>query len=310
MDYYELKIKVKDGRIEDVCNKLFALGFHEYALNDPKEFDEMIANLGETEWYDEDQISDSWKEGKDEASVTLYFASDEEVKKAKEAMEPELDELAESLEITGHKDSEWKEKWKDYFYPAKVSEKFFVIPSWWEEQVDVGDAIPIFLDPGMAFGTGTHETTSLTLKLMEEYMEEGMSVLDVGTGSGILAIAAVKLGASSVLGIDIDPDAVETAKKNLEINGASHIAEAVEGDLTKGVDFEADMIAANLLTDLVIRFCPDAAAHLEPGKLFISSGILGEKKDRVIEALQNSGFEVLTIKEDGDWCAMAAKKVR
>lgn len=309
MEYFELRIKPIGNRVEEISNGLVTLGFQEFAVNDPTEFQEMIENLSETEWYDKEQVSEDWMDETGEAYVTLYFGSSKEAKEAEEKISQGLSGLIESIELTSHDDGEWKDKWKEYFYPTKVSKKFFVIPTWWEEDVDTEGLIPIHLDPGMAFGTGTHESTSLTLNLMEEYLEDGMKLLDVGTGSGILAIAAVKLGASEVLGIDIDPDAVETAKENFEGNRVEDKARAVEGDLTQGVDFKADIIVANLLTDLVIRFCPDAARHLEEGKVFISSGILYEKSDGVKKALEESGFEVVETLVQGEWCAIAARRM-
>ena len=160
----------------------------------------------------------------------------------------------------------------------------------------------------MAFGTGTHETTYLTIELMERYVKANSRVLDVGTGTGILAIIARKMGAAEILGIDIDEEAVKVARGNVAINSAEDI-DIVKGDLTEGVDFSADVIVANLLTNLVIRFTPDARKHLIDGGIFISSGILSEHRDRVIKNLEDKHFQVLEIIHAGEWCAIAARAV-
>ena len=216
----------------------------------------------------------------------------------------DLGELRVELRQTD--DSEWRDKWKEYFKPAKVSDTLVVKPSWEAYEAAPGEKI-IEIDPETAFGTGTHETTSLCMKLMEKTGLEGKKVLDVGTGSGILAISAALLGAEEVLGIDIDPEAVEVARRNVEKNGFSGSIEIIEGDLTKGVYFKADVLLANLMADLVCRFSPDAKKHLKPGGIFISSGILCEKEEMVAKAIREAGFEIEEIREDGEWCAILAR---
>ena len=160
----------------------------------------------------------------------------------------------------------------------------------------------------MAFGTGTHETTSLCIRLMEDYLAPGEKVLDVGCGSGILSIAVALLGASEVLGVEIDPDAVTIAKENIALNHVDGVASAQYGDLTKGIDFQADVIVANLMADLVVMLSKDVAKHLRPGCRYISSGILVEKMPEVVDAMRALGFAILEVKEDGMWCAIVAKR--
>ena len=159
----------------------------------------------------------------------------------------------------------------------------------------------------MAFGTGTHETTSLCIRLMEDYLVPGEKVLDVGCGSGILSIAGALLGASEVLGVEIDPDAVAIAGENIALNHVERIASAQYGDLTKGIDFQADVIVANLMADLVVILSKDVARHLLPGGRYISSGILVEKMPEVVDAMRALGFAIMEVKEDGMWCAIVAK---
>ena len=209
-----------------------------------------------------------------------------------------------------HDDSEWKDNWKEYFKPSRVSDRILVCPTWEnyelsEEEEKAGVRI-LKIDPGMAFGTGTHETTSLCLKAMEKYIKPGDHVLDVGCGSGILSIAADLLGAGDVLGIEIDPVAVDVSRENLELNSCGPNVRVIEGDLTKGVDYKADIVVANLMADLVEMLSPDVRRHMKPGAKYISSGIIDEKEDEVRNAIEACGFTIEEVCADGMWRAIIA----
>ncbi|MEL7658736.1 MAG: 50S ribosomal protein L11 methyltransferase, partial [Bacillota bacterium] len=204
-------------------------------------------------------------------------------------------------------DSDWKDNWKEYFKPAKITDRIVIKPTW-EAYEAKEDEIVIEIDPGMAFGTGTHPTTSLCVKLLEKYIEpEKDTVLDVGCGSGILAIASALLGAQDILAVDIDPVAVQVSRENIELNHLSSEIQVLEGDLTKGLNRKADIVAANLMADLIILLSKDVAAHLKGKGIYISSGILIEKQAQVLEAIESCGFQILDILEEGEWCAIAAK---
>ena len=178
-------------------------------------------------------------------------------------------------------------------------------PTW--EDYEAGEKeLVIEIDPGMAFGTGTHETTSGCIQLMEKYMKPGDKVLDVGCGSGILSIAAALLGSRDILAIDIDPVAVEVTKENVELNNVSEYVDTRYGDLTKGVSYRADIVVANLMADLVMMLTKDVAKHLEDGGIYISSGIIDFKEEEVCETLKRCGFEIIEILKKGEWCTVAA----
>lgn len=204
-------------------------------------------------------------------------------------------------------DEEWKDRWKAYFHATKVSERFAVCPSWETREPEDAREIVLTIDPGMAFGTGTHETTSLTLRLLEKYLQEGDTVIDVGCGTGILSIAASKLGASEVLGIDIEEEAVEASRENFERNNVGN-AEARLGDLTKDVSMTADLVVANLLTNLVMELTADISKHLRDGGFYLMSGILTEHEARVRECLAANGFTVAEVLTSGEWIAISARK--
>ena len=204
------------------------------------------------------------------------------------------------------REEDWAENWKQYFKPFRVSEHLVVKPTWetWDKQP--GDLI-IEIDPGMAFGTGTHETTALCIELIERYYRGG-KLLDVGTGSGILAIAAALLGATDVVAVDIDPDAVRVAKENVEKNGLSDRIAVREGDLLQGLSERFDFAAANILAPVIQMLAAPLTRHLNPGGLFVCSGITEEAAPDVEKALLDAGYEILESKTRGDWHAFAAKK--
>jgi len=190
--------------------------------------------------------------------------------------------------------------------PVRISDHVWVRPSWTDFAPPQGDIV-IAIEPGMAFGTGTHATTYLTLRLMEKYIRPGDRVLDIGCGSGILSIAASMFGAGEVIGTDIDPEAVRTANENIALNGVGGKVAAVLGDLVNGLDgYAADLVVANLLTPLVLELSGQVSEYLAPQGVYISSGILDEHLERVTNRLKELGYRILEILSDDGWCAVAA----
>ncbi len=321
MKYLEIGIETQRAGIELILSALMNLDITDAVVEDPADIDDLLKKEKGYEW---DYIDDSVLELKNETpKVTVYLNDDEEGQSKAQQICAAMRELKKQAadgafgngidlgtlktEIRCEDDSEWKDNWKAYFKPARVSKSIVVKPTWEPYEAKDGEKV-IEIDPGMAFGTGTHETTSLCIRLMEEYLKPGEKVLDVGCGSGILSIAGALLGASEVLGVEIDPDAVAIARENIALNHAQQIASAQYGDLTKGIDFKADVIVANLMADLVVMLSQDVAKHLLPGGRYISSGILVEKMPEVVDAMRALGFAVLEVKEDGMWCAIVAKR--
>ena len=318
MKYIEVKIKTSKSGIDPVLAALMNIGINDAMIDDPDEILAMIASPGPSEWYDESQIPDL---SMIEPAVTVFFADDEEgrsksndVRKAIEELaksvaegrygaEADLGELSVSAKVED--DVLWRDKWKEYFKPTKLSNNIVVKPTWCEYEPSEEDIV-IEIDPGMAFGTGTHETTMLCIRMIEKYMSDGYKVLDVGSGSGILSIAAAKLGASDVLGIDIDEDAVRVSNENYELNDVSDRAKAIVGDLTVGVDYKANIVVANLLADIVMRLSKDVTRHLEEKGIFITSGILTEKSEAVEKCMIECGFEIVEKAILGEWCSIVA----
>ena len=326
MKYLELVIHTTREGLEPVQACLMEMGLTDMVVNDPMDLEDLMNKKHDYDW---DYIGDEvMKLADEEPTVTLYFDGEETGNGYTMAQEVDLaiDSLRQAmmngeygegadfgaLTVTTalHDDSEWKDNWKEFFKPKRVSERIIVCPTWENYELseeEKGENVKILrIDPGMAFGTGTHETTSLCLKAMEKYIKPGDRVLDVGCGSGILSIAADLLDAGDVLGIEIDPVAVDVARENLALNGCTDKVRVIEGDLTKGVDYKADIIVANLMADLVEMLSPDVRRHMNPGARYISSGIIDEKLEEVKASIIEAGFTVDEVTADGMWRAIVA----
>lgn len=215
-----------------------------------------------------------------------------------------------SLEVitqTVHEE-DWENAWKAYFKPVKLSD-FVVVKPTWEEYSAGQDEIVIELDPGMAFGTGNHETTRMCVRFLEEYMESGMQVIDAGCGSGILSIAAAKLGASKVYALDLDPVAIEVTTKNAAINDCKEIIDVKKSDLLSEApkDLKADIVVANIIADIVIKLNSTVKQYMKNGGMYICSGIIDTRLEDVKASLAAEGCKIIQIEEDGEWRAIACK---
>ena len=212
------------------------------------------------------------------------------------------------VELEGVSESDWADSWKKYYKPVHLG-KVTVVPAWEEYSPTEGEVI-LRMDPGMAFGTGTHETTRLVIRLMQDEEIAGKRVLDVGTGSGILSIAASKLGAGSVCAYDIDPVAARVARENARDNGCDNITVGVS-DLLRDVDTEGGkygVCLANIVADIIIRMLPDLGSYLEAGAPVILSGIIGEREAEVTLAAEKYGYRVLRRETENDWVGLLIKK--
>lgn len=206
------------------------------------------------------------------------------------------------------KEEDWAESWKKYYKPTRVSNTFTVVPTWENYEKQLTNEKIIELDPGMAFGTGTHETTRLCLQFLEQYVRKEDTVIDVGCGSGILSIAAAKLDAKKIYAYDLDIVAVNSTLYNSELNKVNDRIVVKQNDLLKDVHQEVDVIVSNILADIIIKCVDDAYNNLKDTGLFITSGIIDRKKDLVIEALEKVGFEIIDTNEEGHWISIVAKK--
>lgn len=248
-------------------------------------------------------------------AVSAYFPLNIYAEKRKKVILERFEEvfsdredIVYTIDFYEYDEEDYQNSWKKYLFTEKVSERFVVKPTW-REYEPKDDELIIELDPGRAFGTGSHPTTSLCLKLMEENIKEGDSVIDVGTGSGILMIAADRLGASEVYGTDIDELAVESAKENLELNGISEDrAKVYLGNLVSVVNGKKfDVVVANILADVLLMLLNDISKVVKKDGLVIFSGIIDEKCELLKREVEALGMEILEVKADKEWRAMLIK---
>lgn len=256
-------------------------------------------------------------EQKDTSVVTVkaYLAADDSLDEKLASIRAGLDEIAArgvdtkpaEFSVTRVQDEDWANSWKAYFHTDKVGERVVIQPSWEEYDPQEGEVV-LRLDPGAAFGTGTHPTTAMCLRAMEKLIKPGMTVFDVGTGSGVLAIAAAKLGAKEVRAVDYDATAVRVARENIEANGVADVVSTAESDLFSAIPGRAGLVTANLIADLVIRLLPDLGAHLEKGGALLASGIIESRAQEVREAAETAGFSVAEDHEEKEWHAMVIRR--
>ena len=213
--------------------------------------------------------------------------------------------IAYTVETEGVEQEDWQNGWRKYYHPLEIGTRLAVVPSW--QQYDT-DRVKLILDPGLAFGTGGHETTSLCMEALDERVTGGERVLDIGTGSGILAIAALKLGAAVAEGVDIDPVAVRTAGENAALNGVQDKLTVLLGDLSDKASGKYDIITANIVANAILSLAPAVPGLMAEGATFIASGIIDSRKDEVIAGLEKAGLAVVEVKEKRGWECIVCKK--
>ncbi|ANU25570.1 50S ribosomal protein L11 methyltransferase [Planococcus versutus] len=205
-------------------------------------------------------------------------------------------------------EEDWATSWKKYYHPVKISQRFTIVPTWETYHPVSSDELIIELDPGMAFGTGTHPTTVMSLQALEKMVKPQDRVIDIGTGSGVLAIGAALLSAKKVYALDLDEVAVESAKSNIELNKVQDIVTVEEGNLTDKVSEAGDVVVANILAEVIVSFTDDAFKIVKPGGWYITSGIIESKKNDVKAALEASGFIIEDVMMMEDWVTIISKK--
>ncbi len=256
------------------------------------------------------------------AYVSFYLDEEEDKEKILEGVKEALQELKQFTDIgpasvTGSQteDKDWMNNWKEYFHQFYVDD-ILIVPSWEQPREERPYTMLLHMDPGTAFGTGMHETTQLCIRQLKKYVKPGMSLLDVGTGSGILGLVGCKLGIDHVLGTDLDPCAVSAVRENMQAN---HVPEGqfeliigniiTDSQVQKQAGREPyDLVTANILADVLVPLSPVAVRYLKPGGLYITSGILDQKEEEVRQAVEQAGMKVIEITRQGEWVSLTAKK--
>ncbi|MGG3563808.1 50S ribosomal protein L11 methyltransferase [Neobacillus rhizosphaerae] len=313
MKWSEISIHTTNEAIEPISHILHEAGASGVVIEDPFELTkEREDQFGEIYQLNPDDYPEEGVIVKAYLPVNSFLG--ETVDAIKESINNliiyNIDIGLNKVTISEVNEEEWATAWKKYYNPVKISEKFTIVPTWEEYTPVSSDELIIELDPGMAFGTGTHPTTVMCIQALERTVKPGDRVIDVGTGSGVLSIAAAMLGAEDVRAFDLDEVAVTQARLNIKLNKVHPSVSISQNNLLDNVEENsADVIVANILAEVILRFTDDAARVIKPGGAFITSGIIKQKKDQVKEALVNSGFEILETILMEDWVAIIAKRV-
>ena len=297
----ELTVKVKTedtARASDICTVIADMGIY---VEDYSDLENVVWNIAHVDLIEQELL----ERDRTHSLIHVYIKQDTAAVECSEFIKARLE--AEGIEheitIVGVNEEDWANNWKQYYHTQRIGKRIIVTPSW-EEYTPTGDEVQMRLDPGMAFGTGTHDTTRLCLELLEECVTPETRILDVGTGSGILSVGGILLGAPSALGVDIDPVAVKVANENAEINGVSDKTEFVCGDLTDKVHGKFEIVTANIVADIIIRLLSTVKNYLLKGGVLIVSGIIDTRANEVENACHEAGFTTEKRLEHGGWVAI------
>lgn len=302
MDWTEIIAEVDSNDVELAENIAVMTVPYGIYIEDYSSLEEEVLEIAKIDLIDEELLA----KNRETARIHIYISPEDNPAEATAFLEERFRAenvrfkiLTDKCDVEGCLDN-----WKKYFYPIEIGEKLLVRPVWRDDYEPKGRTV-LHLEPGIAFGTGTHETTRLCLKALENYVKDGMTVLDVGCGSGILAVASLLLGAESAIGIDIDELAVKASIENAERNGVSDRYTAIHGNLADEVTGTYDIITANIVADAIIMLSGDIEKHMHKDTIYIMSGIIDSRLDDVLSALPKSLNIIETQSEKGWYCLVA-----
>lgn len=305
MDWFEILIKVPQDQCEKaeaIANMVVPYGIY---VEDYSDLETAALEIAHIDLIDEELIA----RDRSHAIIHIYISKEENVVEALEFLKERLasEKIEFSIDQSSVKDSDWADNWKKFFKVTEIGEKLVIRPSW-EEYDNRNSRLVLNIDPGAAFGTGTHATTRMCLELLENYVKDNTEMLDIGCGSGILSIAGALLGAKHVVGVDIDKTAVKVSNENAGINNLSGKLEFINGNLCDKVTQKFDVVCANIVADVIIFLLNDIEKYMKDDAVFLCSGIIDIRENDVINALNDKGFEIIEIRNMENWRAIAAKK--
>lgn len=306
MDWTEVCIRIPAADVDRaaaIANMAVPYGLY---IEDYSDLEQGAREIAHIDLIDEELLA----RDRTHALIHLYISPEENPAEAAAFLRERLTAaaIANQVEARQVREEDWANNWKKYFKPLPVGDRLLIRPTW-EKVEDAGGRAVLSIDPGMAFGTGGHDTTRLVLEELEKALRPGDAFLDVGCGSGILSIAALLLGAGTALGVDIDPLAVRTARENGAENGFGPPRYTmVQGDLAKEVTGQYDVVAANIVADAIIALSPAVPRFLKPGGVYLVSGIIDTRENDVLQALAACGFEVARRREHGGWICLVLRQ--
>lgn len=305
MDWTEIKITVNADDVDragDIASMAVPYGIY---IEDYRTLEQEAWEIARIDLIDEDLLAKDRSKG----IVHIYISPEENPSEAVSFLAERYSAEGIECEIDENicKNEDWENNWKKYFKPMPVGERLLIRPIW-EDEYDAGGRAVLHLEPGLAFGSGTHDTTRLCLETLEKYADSGKTVLDIGCGSGILSVACLLLGADSAIGVDIDALAVKTARENGKTNGFDEPEFTVlQGSTTDKVKGKFDIIAANIVADIIVNICENVKDYMNPDAVFITSGIIEPREDDVLAAFAANGLEVIARHESGGWLCFETK---
>ena len=321
MDWLKVKICTSTEGIEPVCAFLYDMGITGLEISDKEDFAEFLEN-NRKYWDYVDETLEKLKEA--ETFITLYLTPDIDGKETLSHINSAVLNLKNSdesgklgnlrVEVENVKDEDWSENWKKYFKPIEVGEKILIVPEWENDDIQT-NRLKFIVNPGMSFGTGSHQSTQMCIEELEKYISSDTDMLDLGCGSGILSIISLILGAKSADAVDIDENAVGVAYSNLDLNGISKDKyDVMAGDVItdKGLrkkfsDKKYEVVVANIVADVIIAISRFIREFMKENGVFICSGIILERLSEVENALKEAGFDIINVKEKGEWAAIVCK---
>lgn len=302
MNWTEITVKIPTEYTDTaaaIANMTVPYGIY---IEDYSDLEAKAEEIAHIDLIDEELIN----KDRTEALIHIYISECDNAAEALAFLKERLtaENIPFSCGAEGVNDADWSENWKKYFHATEIGDKLAIVPSW-EEYDNKENRKILHIDPGAAFGTGTHATTSLCLSMLENYVAEGSKMLDIGCGSGILSIASVLLGAKTAVGVDIDAQSVKTAKENAELNNVSGKTEYIVGDLADKISGKYNVVCANIVADVVIRLLGDVRAFMEENAVLLVSGIIDARENDVLAAAEKHGFKVKEKQYKDNWCAFA-----
>jgi len=311
VNWSEIRVHTTNEAVEPITNIMHETGASGVVIEDPADLvKERDTFFGEVYELNPDEYPEEGVYIKAYLPVNSFLG--ETVDRIKRAINNlmlyDIDLGRNEITLSEIDEEEWATAWKKYYKPLKISEKITIIPTWENYEPVSTDEVIIELDPGMAFGTGAHPTTVLSIQAIEQYINKNDVVIDVGCGSGVLSIASALLGAKEVYAFDLDDVAVKSTKVNTELNKMESKVTLKQNNLLDHVDMQSDIIVSNILAEIIVRFAADAWNNLKPNGLFITSGIIQAKKQMVKDELEKAGFDIVMLNEMEDWAVIVAKK--